>query len=299
MERSEQQDSEAKGYADRLLRTDGMTLYARDYPGADGEAKLPLICLHGLTRNSKDFHNLASHVSGLGRRVIVPDMRGRGRSDHDPEPMNYVPKTYARDVLSWMRALGLERAAFLGTSMGGIIMMALAMIESRRLASAILNDVGPEIAPEGLQRISAYVGKAPSISTWDDARAYVRGTSAIAFPNWTEADWDRFARQTFRTDAQGRPAFDYDPEIAAPIRAGKVKAPRMLAWFLFRRLARRRPTLLIRGARSDILSSAIADRMRRSAPAMMMVEIENVGHAPTLDEAEAVAAIDRFLDDQP
>ena len=137
---------------------DGLNLCASDYASAAGEARLPIICLHGLTRNAKDFAEVAPRLAGTGRRILVPDVRGRGRSDRDPDPSHYTPKVYARDVLDLMRSLGMARALFLGTSMGGIITMTLMAIRPSVVAGAILNDVGPEVAPEGIARIMSYVG---------------------------------------------------------------------------------------------------------------------------------------------
>src|SRR3990170_6280361 len=129
-------------YAERRWTSrDGLNLFARDYAGASGVARLPVICLHGLTRNSKDFEELAPRLARTGRRILVPDVRGRGLSDWDPCPSRYAPKTYARDILALMDALGISRAVFLGTSMGGIITMAVAAMRSRAVADAILNDV--------------------------------------------------------------------------------------------------------------------------------------------------------------
>ena len=288
------------GYAERSWRTaDGIDLHLRDYAGASGRVSLPVVCLHGLTRNSKDFALIAEDIAASGRRVIVPEMRGRGRSGYDPDPMNYVPKTYARDVAGMMQGLGVERAIFLGTSMGGIITMLMAATHPRRVAGAILNDVGPEVAPEGLARIAAYVGKPVEIRSWDEATSYVRRIGAAAFPHFGDSDWERFARLTFREDDSGVPVFDYDPAIAEPIRAGKVKAPRLITWLLFRRLARGRPLLLMRGERSDILSRAVADRMRRVAKQARYAEIPGVGHAPMLDEPAAKQAIAAFLAEVP
>lgn len=281
-------------YAERRWTSpDGLSLFARDYAASDGEARLPVVCLHGLTRNSKDFEDLAPMVAGWGRRVIVPDVRGRGQSAHDPKPARYNPKTYARDLLGLMESLGIPSAIFIGTSMGGLITMTVAAIRSKAVAAAILNDVGPAIAPEGVTRILGYAGKGAPIGSWDDAVAYLRTTTGIAFPDFTDEDWRRLAERTFR-DRDGRPEFDYDPAIAAPLRKpGKVVE--LLAWLLFRRLARRRPTLLIRGGLSDIISADIAARMRKVAPGMQEVVVPGVGHAPMLDEPAAIDAIARFL----
>ena len=273
---------------------DGLSLFARDYPGEGGEARLPVICLHGLTRNSKDFEDIAPIIAGWGRRVIVPDVRGRGLSDRDPNPRNYQPKIYARDVIEMMAALDITRAVFLGTSMGGIITMTLAALRPKLIAAAILNDVGPAIAPEGIARILSYVGKGPDVHDWNDAAAYVRRTNAIAFPDCSDEDWHRFAQRTFRQGSNG-PELDYDPAITVPLQKPPPKLAGFVAGLLFRRLARKRPTLLIRGELSDILSADIAAKMQRMAPRLQRVDVPGVGHAPMLTEPAAVDAIDKFL----
>ena len=281
----------------RWTSKDGLNLYARDYSAAGGETGLPVVCLHGLTRNSKDFEELAPRIAATGRRAIVPDVRGRGLSDRDPNPAKYHPKTYARDVLTLMESLGIPHAVFIGTSMGGIITMTLAAIRPKAVAAAILNDVGPAIAPEGLARILAYAGKEPGVRTWDDAVEYVRGTSAAALPNLGPDGWRRFAERTFRDMGNG-PQLDYDPAISCTLRPPSRLA-KLVAWLLFRRLARKRPTLLIRGALSDIVSRDIAERMKRHAPGMELAQVPGVGHAPMLDELAAIAAIESFLDRVP
>jgi len=278
----------------RWPSSDGLLLYARDYPATGAETGLPVICLHGLTRNSKDFDRLAPLIAGWGRRVFVPDVRGRGRSDRDPVPANYNPKTYARDVSEMMRRFGIDRAVFLGTSMGGIITMTLAALRSKAVAAAILNDVGPAVAPEGIARILSYAGQQTDIRNWDDAAAYVRRTNGVAFPRFEAADWEAMARRTFREEA-GVPVLDYDPAIAVVLARPPSRLAPFLAVWLCRRLARKRSTLLIRGELSDIISAPIADRMQRMAPAMERLDVPNVGHAPLLAEPEAVDAIRNFL----
>lgn len=278
----------------RWRSRDGLSLFARDYLPVGGEARLPVICLHGLTRNSKDFEDVAPIVASWGRRVIVPDVRGRGQSDQDPNSKNYQPKIYARDVREMMTALTIPRAVFLGTSMGGIITMTLMGSRPKAIAAAILNDVGPAIAPEGIARILSYAGKRAEIHDWDDAEDYVRRTNQVAFPAPGQMDWQRFARRTFREGSNG-PELDYDPAISVALARPPGKLSLWLAGFLFRRLARGRPSLLIRGALSDVISAAIADKMQRMAPRMQRVDVPGVGHAPMLTEPEAVDAMERFL----
>ena len=282
-------------FADRWWRSeDGLRLYARDYAGAAGEAKLPVIAIHGLTRNSADFAAVAPIIAATGRRVLAVDVRGRARSDRAADPMTYQPVQYARDMLALMDQAGIARAAFLGTSMGGLITMALTAIAPDRIAAAILNDVGPEVSLVGLTRIAAYAGQPVDTPTWDDAVAYVRKHNAIALPHYTDADWDAFARRVFREGPDG-PVLDYDPDIAVPIRAAGQAALVPDLWGDFERLATGRPTLLIRGATSDLLDAEIAGRMRARAPEMGYVEVPDVGHAPMLDEPTAEAAILAFL----
>ncbi len=278
----------------RWTSRDGLDLFARDYAGTTGEPRLPVVCLHGLTRNSKDFEDIAPIIASWGRRVIVPDVRGRGQSDRDPNPANYRPPIYARDVVEMMAALDLPRAIFIGTSMGGIIMMTLAALRPRAIAAAILNDVGPAIAPEGVARILSYVGKQVEIRSWDDAADYVRRTNEIAFPQFGDDDWSSFARRTFR-DGEDGPALDYDPAITVPLGRPPSRISLWLAGLLFRKLVSKRPALLIRGERSDVISAAIADRMQRIAPTLDRVDVPGVGHAPMLTEPAAVDAIERFL----
>lgn len=283
------------GFVERRWTShDGLSLFARDYAAVSGEARLPVICLHGLTRNSKDFADVAPWLAGTGRRVLVPDVRGRGRSDRDPEPSHYVPKIYARDVLDLMRSLGLARAVFLGTSMGGIIILAMMAMQPRAVAAAILNDSGPEVAPEGIARIMRYVGQSAEVRDWTEAADYVRRTNGVAFPNYDEADWSRFARNVFRDNA-GVPELDYDPRIMQPLLKKKPRQHSLLASLLFRFLARMRPTLLVRGANSDVITPVIADRMARAAPSLRRVDVPGAGHAPNLTEPAAVDAISQFL----
>ena len=278
----------------RWSSRDGLSLYARDYPARTDESGLPVICLHGLTRNSKDFEDIAPIIANWGRRVIAADVRGRGRSDRDPDPANYQPKIYARDVVEMMAALGLERAVFLGTSMGGIITMTMMAVRPKAVAAAILNDVGPAIAPEGISRILGYAGKPVEICDWNDAADYVRRTNAVAFPHFNDEDWHRFAQRTFRQGGGG-PELDYDPAIKGVISKPPSRVVLWLTRLLFKRLARKRPVLLIRGMLSDLISADIADQMQRMAPGMRRVDVPDVGHAPMLTEREAVDAIEQFL----
>jgi pimeloyl-ACP methyl ester carboxylesterase len=273
----------------------GLTLYARDYaPAAGALARSPVICIHGLTRNSKDFEEVAPWIAAQGRRVIAVDVRGRGRSERDPNPKRYNPMVYAGDVLKLMDEAKIPSAVFIGTSMGGIITMTIALKRLRAIAGAVLNDVGPMISPAGIERIRGYVGKGRTVESWDEAAEYIRSINQVAFPANTPEDWRKFARRTFR-DEGGKPVLDYDPQIAASIQGAKIKTTSLVARLLYRRLARNRPTLLIRGAISDILGPEEAQYMRRAAPQLQYAEVPGIGHAPMLTEPVAQAALSSFL----
>ncbi|USQ96152.1 alpha/beta fold hydrolase [Caulobacter sp. RL271] len=292
---------------------EGLPLHARDYAPkgvSGGEAqKLPVICIHGLTRNARDFEDLAPRIAATGRRVLAVDVRGRGLSARDPNPMNYHPGTYAADVVSLLAAAGIDQAVFVGTSMGGLITLVLASFKPEAIAAAVLNDVGPEVSPVGLARIAGYTGRVGRFEAWDDAVAYVRDINQAAFPAYDPDDWERAARRTFDSQDGGFVAA-YDPDIAVPIRAAAEAAAKVQAetgqappppdmYPLFRALAKDRPLLLVRGGISDLIDPAIAERMRAAAPHMAYAEVPGVGHAPMLTEPEAWAAIEKLLQAAP
>jgi pimeloyl-ACP methyl ester carboxylesterase len=292
---------------------EGLPLHARDYAPkgvSGGEAgKLPVICIHGLTRNARDFEDLAPRIAATGRRVLAVDVRGRGLSARDPNPMNYHPGTYAADVVSLLAATGIERAVFVGTSMGGLITMVLTSIQPEAIAAAVLNDVGPELSAVGLARIAGYTGMASRFETWADAVAYAKAINEAAFPSYGPEDWDVFARRLF-DEKDGAVVLAYDPDISAPIKAAAEAAVKTQAeggqalappdmYPLFRALAKDRPLLLVRGAISDLIDPAIAERMRAAAPHMAYAEVPGVGHAPMLTEPEAWAAIEKLLETAP
>lgn len=274
---------------------DGLSLHARDYAGAGGPARLPVVCIHGLTRNASDFDELAPRIAALGRRVLALDVRGRGESQRDPNPDNYAPGVYAGDVARLASDLGIARAVFVGTSMGGLITMTLAAKRLDLVAAAVLNDIGPVISEKGLARIAAYAGKSGAVDSWEAAAGCVRDINACAFPANDAAEWDKWARRAFIPDAAGRLAPRYDPNIAIALQTGKLRPTSLSLRMAFRKLTRERPVLLVRGALSDLLEERQAAWMQRAAPTMTYVEVPNVGHAPMLTEPAALDAILRFL----
>lgn len=288
------------GFQDITFRTsDGIDLYARDYAaqGADS-GKPPVLCLHGLTRNSRDFEDFAPKVAALGRRVLALDVRGRGRSGYDPNPARYVPPVYAGDVGAFLAAQNIPSAVFVGTSMGGLITMLLAAMAPNLIAGAVLNDVGPKLEQAALDRIGAYVGvKNPPAKDWAEAARRCEVINSRAFPDADEAFWLAFARRTHAQRENGI-VWDYDPNIAAPFKQDYSKTEEKPAFDLtpyFDALAQK-PLLAVRGGISDLLSAEGLDFMRARAPHMRTVEVTNVGHAPFLTEPEAWAAVAAFLE---
>ena len=203
----------APRYEDRYFTVrDGLKLHYRDYPGSAG--KPPLLCLPGLTRNSRDFAELAERYSPRFR-VLALEFRGRALSDYDPDPAHYHPLTYAQDVIELLDQLEVPQAVFVGTSLGGLVTMTVAALALDRIAAAILNDIGPEIDPAGIDRIKSYVGRAVRFTSWDEAAEIVAANNAHAFDNYAHDDWVRMAQRNCRED-NGEIVFDYDMAIALP-----------------------------------------------------------------------------------
>lgn len=277
-------------WTDRSFNSaDGLRLHYRDYEGP--HHRPPILCLPGLTRNARDFGAVADRFAGEWR-ILALDLRGRGESEYDPNPANYLPTTYAADVLKMLDQLGIADAVFLGTSLGGIVTMIIAGSDPERIAGALLNDVGPELDPAGIAWIGTYVGTDVRYANWAEAAEALAKRNGSKFPRWIQADWDRFARRICRED-KGSIRFDYDMAIAENFRSAE-KGPPGDAWPYFRALEGR-PVTLLRGALSDLLSADVADQMKKELPGIDFVTIPDVGHAPSLDEPESMAAIERLL----
>jgi pimeloyl-ACP methyl ester carboxylesterase len=272
----------------RFTAQDGLSLYYRDY----GDALLPrtpVLCLSGLARHSADFHRTALRLCGE-RRVICPDYRGRGRSDHDPDPMKYQAHTYVNDIAHLLAVAGVHRVVVIGTSLGGLLAAAMGAAMPRAVAGVVMNDIGPELEDGGTDRIFDYIGRDHPQPDWESAHVEIRRM----FPDMgfrTEEDWRECAEGTWRMGEDGRLHFAWDPNIVVPLRRG---APLPDLWALFRSL-RELPVLAIRGARSDVLSAATFARMAEMHPGLEQLTVEGLAHAPSLSEPECVAAIDRFL----
>jgi pimeloyl-ACP methyl ester carboxylesterase len=271
---------------------DGLRLHYRDYAGGD-DSRPPLLCLPGLTRNARDFEPLAARLAGQWR-LICPDMRGRAESAYAKDAMTYVPLVYLQDISRLLADLAITRFVAIGTSLGGVITMLIAATHREWLAGALLNDVGPVLDEGGLARIRSYVGVGQSHPTWVHAARALAEANGDVYPGYDLEDWLAMAKRLYRLNSGGRIVLDYDMKIAEPIRAMGSEAgvdmwPVMQA---FRDI----PTLLLRGARSDLLSDATARRMATEIGGNAeLVTVPDVGHAPTLAEPESAAGIDRLL----
>lgn len=272
-----------------ITSQDGLKLYYRDY-GNPLSARTPLLCLTGLTRNSADFADLAERHAGE-RRVLCPDYRGRGRSAYDANWRNYQPPVYLNDIAHLLAAAGTHRVIVLGTSLGGLLAMGLAVLRPTTVAAAVLNDIGPDVIGGGIARILDYIGVDHPQPDWASAAAYLRQllpTLSIK----TEEGWLKMARATYRAGPDGMLHFDWDVNLARPFAVATNAIPDL--WPYFRAL-RRIPTLAFRGALSDVLSAETFERMALAKPDLERVTVADVGHAPNFNEPDAAAAVDAFI----
>lgn len=268
---------------------DGLKLHCRDYPSASDN--IPVICIPGLTRNARDFKHLGQFLEGK-RRVIMVNLRGRGESEYAKDSSTYHPKKYVTDVIQLMDELDIPKAIFLGTSLGGIVTMVLAASHQDRVAGAMLNDIGPEVDPKGLERIGSYVGQGRSFETWAHAARDMAASSSDIFPDYDLNDWISFSKKLYRMNSSGRIKLDYDLKIAEQFdsKGGGSEA----LWKALESL-KALPTLLLRGELSDLFSNDTADKMLQVLDKGKLAIIPRVGHAPTLEEPAALEAISAFL----
>ncbi|WP_448664888.1 alpha/beta fold hydrolase [Sphingomonas sp. CJ20] len=283
--------AERRNYSDGYWWSkDGLRLHYRDYAGPS--ERPPILCLPGLTRNARDYDALARRLAGEWR-VLCLEFRGRGESAYAKDPMTYVPLVYLQDVQALLAEQGIARFVAIGTSLGGIVSMLVAATDRERLAGVVLNDVGPELNPAGLARIRTYVGKAIWHPTWMHAARALAESTGDVYPDYGIEDWLAMAKRLYRVNSSGRIVLDYDMKIAEPFRVpGNEAGPDM--WPTIDAL-KDKPLLVVRGERSDILRADTADQMIARVPGAELVTVPGVGHAPTLDEPDAVAGIARLL----
>lgn len=275
---------------------DGLKLHARRY-GAHSENRgrvRPVLCLPGLTRNGRDFHDLAVALSSdptSPRDVYTLDYRGRGLSAFDPDWRNYAVPIEMLDVLDFITVAGLESVAVIGTSRGGLISMIMAAARPAVIGALVLNDIGPVVERAGLARISAYVGRVPLPNSWGDATKLVRDLNKRAFTTVSDQEWEAVARQMYN-ERNGRPAPGYDPKLSNSLSV--LDGPMPSLWPQFEAL-RRIPLLVLRGANSDLLSPETVEEMRRRHANFSAITVPNQGHAPLLKDAPTIGAIQAFF----
>lgn len=268
---------------------DGLRLFLRTYGPAHEALRVPVLCLPGLSRNGKDYHDLALHLS-RDRIVLCPDYRGVGGSAYARSSQSYCAQAWITDIHHILAATNHHRVAVIGTSFGGILAAAMTVAMPCAVMGVVLNDVGPDVAPGALAQVLAHVGARHRLADWESAVTYLKRT----FPNLpasSEDRWLRIARNTFREKA-GALVNDWDPEISRSVLRLNKNAPDL--WPLFRAVARL-PALSIRGAKSDILDEQTHRRMGAENSGLRLITVPNVGHAPDLSEASLYGEVEAFL----
>ncbi len=271
-------------------------LSARIY-GEEIDRTMPVICLPGLTRNARDFHELALHLSRDARqprKVVAFDYRGRGRSDYDRDWHNYNVTVEAGDVATGLVALGLESGAFIGTSRGGLVIFLLAAMAPRAIKTAILNDIGPVIEGTGLAQIRAYVERAPRPKSFEEAASILKAAHGAAFQALSEDDWQRMAGAVYREE-KGRPVADFDPALVKTLKGMDLSKPLPVFWPQFLGL-KAVPVMAIRGANSMLLSAETLKTMKEHHPRLETLTVDGQGHAPLLETGDLPSRIEAFLD---
>lgn len=288
--------ADGEGFSDFFYSaSDGLELHARLYGGAvDG--RMPVVCLPGLTRNARDFHELAlrlAHGTETPRQVVAFDYRGRGQSAYDRDWNNYNVIVEAGDIVDGLTVLGIDKAAFIGTSRGGLIIHMLAAMRPALLGAAVLNDIGPVVEAVGLAQIRSYLDRAPRPKDFAHAVAIQKAIHSEAFPALEDTDWERFVRAIYR-DEGGKPVADFDPKLMKSVLGMDLAKPQPALWPQFEGLGAI-PVLAIRGENSKLLSAQTLQDMGRRHPRFESIVVSGQGHAPLLETGELPERIANFL----
>ena len=285
------------GFSDYFYSApDGLKLHARIY-GENVRERWPVVCLPGLTRNARDFHELAmllSHDRKRPRKVVAFDYRGRGQSAYDPNWKNYDIVVEAEDIVAGLTALGIDHAAFIGTSRGGLIIHVLAAMRPSLLKAVVLNDIGPVVESGGRAHIRAYLERPHQPKSFAEAQALQQAAHAKNFPALTDEDWKRFVHALYREE-NGVPVLDFDPALLNLVRQADFDKPLPALWPQFEGLSAI-PMLAIRGENSSLLSVATLEEMGRRHPDCQTVTVEGQGHAPLLETGDLPGTIAAFIE---
>ncbi len=273
-----------------FTNTDGLKQHYRDYNTAGDDAPV-VLCMPGLTRNPKDFSDIADHLADRCRIIAIAN-RGRGKSDYDPDPSRYKPVTYVADVMELLGQLGISSVVAIGTSLGGLMTILIQALHPGTLKAAVINDIGPEVDPSGIARIKSYVGKGTPPESWAEAVEGVKRANAGVYPDFTEEDWRWYTHNLYE-DVDGKPVMQYDPAISRNFEsADDQSAPDLWPFFTAMHSI---PTVVLRGELSDILSAPTLKRMANEHPDLVPVTVPNLGHVPLMREPECKAAIDTLI----
>ncbi|MEO0421826.1 MAG: alpha/beta hydrolase [Pseudomonadota bacterium] len=279
-------------YCGTYTSEDGLALYYRDNRPSESGARTPILCLPGLTRNSRDFEELTGLLCP-DYRVIATDLRGRGNSAYDASLSNYHPAQYVQDTWRLLAELDVPRVTVIGTSLGGLMAMLMAQERPEAVQGVVLNDVGPKLELPALMRLISAAGSLPAVRDWPGAVAALRRANGAAYPTWSDAQWQRFAEKMYAPGAGGSLTPRLDPNVGRAAMRG-LSGLRQDPWIVFAAL-QEIPTLLVRGATSSILSEQGAAAMRKAKADLAIATVADRGHAPNLDEPEAIDAIRQFL----
>lgn len=274
-----------------FTNTDGLKQHYRDYNTVPDGAPT-VLCMPGLTRNAKDFGFIADHLKDRCRLICV-EQRGRGWSEWDPDPSRYAPNVYVEDMMALLQHLDVAEIITIGTSLGGLMTIMMNALYPGVIKAAIINDIGPEIDPKGIERIKSYVGIGTPPATWDEAVEAVKFANRGVYPNFPEEDWKMFTHLLYE-DKDGKPVVQYDPALRKNFDENDDQAAPDL-WPLFA-LMHQIPMVVLRGALSDILSAETLERMAAEHPDLVPVTVAEMGHVPLMREPEVQAAIDGLID---
>ena len=280
-----------------ITAQDGVKLFVKTYaPPANVDSKLPVLCLPGLSRNARDFEELAAWLSsakGGSHPVITLDYRGRGKSGHDRNWKNYTLATDTADVLDIMTAMNIEHTHVIGTSRGGLIAMLIGALRPGLLRGIVLNDVGPRVESQGLVRIKRILNEPPEPASFVEAAGMLKRMLESVFPGLTQEDWEAYAHRTFAATDKGL-AMDFDPKLAKTLDPISADTPTAEAWHLFDAL-KPMPVLCLRAENSDILTAETVNKMRRRHHNFTTMTVPGMGHAPLLRDEASINRISQFL----